>query len=77
VISEIYASAREKDNLGINGKILAEKVARYHPKVFYKAGEKEVVEFLKKEAKEGDIIFTMGAGNIFLWHKTILKTLKN
>jgi len=77
VISEIYASAREKDNLGINGKILAEKVARYHPKVFYKAGEKEVVEFLKKEAKEGDIIFTMGAGNIFLWHKTILKALKN
>lgn len=77
VISEIYASAREKDNLGISGKILAEKAARHHPKVFYKAGESEVVEFLKKEAKPGDIIFTMGAGNIFLWHKTILKALKN
>jgi UDP-N-acetylmuramate--alanine ligase len=77
VISEIYASAREKDNLGISGKILVEKVARHHPKVFYKAGEREIVEFLKKEARSGDIIFTMGAGNIFLWHKTILKALKN
>jgi len=77
VISEIYASAREKDNLGISGKILAEKIAKYHPKVFYKAGEEEVVEILKKETKAGDIIFTMGAGNIFLWHKTILKALKN
>jgi len=77
VISEIYASAREKDNLGTSGKILAEKVAKHHPKVFYKAGENEAVEFLKKEAKAGDIIFTMGAGNIFLWHKNILKALKN
>jgi len=77
VISEIYASAREKDNLGISGKVLAEKVAKHHFKVVYKAGEKEVVEFLKKETKTGDIIFTMGAGNIFLWHKTILKALKN
>jgi len=76
VISEIYASAREKDSLGINGKILTEEVAKHHPKVFYKVGEKEVVEFLKKEAKTGDVILTMGAGDIFLWHKNILKALK-
>lgn len=77
VITEIYASAREKDDLGISGKALAQETAKYHPRVFFQPGEKEVVDFLKTNAKSGDVIFTMGAGNIFLWHKNILKSLKH
>ncbi len=77
VITEIYASAREKDNLGMSGKLLAQEVSRHHPRVFYKKDEEEVVRFLEGEAQPGDIIFTIGAGNIFSWHKNILKSLKN
>ncbi|MGB9706668.1 MAG: UDP-N-acetylmuramate--L-alanine ligase [Microgenomates group bacterium] len=77
IITEIYASAREKDDLGINGKMLAEETAKHHPRVVYEPGEKGVVEFLRKETQPGDVIITMGAGSIFLWHKNILKSLKN
>ena len=34
-------------------------------------------EVFLKEVKPGDIIITMGAGDIFQWHKTILKSLKS
>lgn len=76
IITDVYASAREKDDLGMSGRLLAEETAKHHPKAIYKSGEKEVVEFLQKETKEGDVVLTMGAGDIFLWHKNILKSLK-
>lgn len=77
IITEVYASAREKDDLGVSGRLLAEETSQHHPQVVYQAGEKEVVEFLKEKTKEGDAIITMGAGDIFLWHKNILKSLKS
>ncbi|MGB9911173.1 MAG: UDP-N-acetylmuramate--L-alanine ligase [Microgenomates group bacterium] len=77
IISEIYASAREKDNLGITGKILAQEVAKNHPAVFFRPGLPEVIELLKKEVKKDDIIFTLGAGSIFSWGKNILKSLNS
>lgn len=77
IITEIYASAREKDDLGINGKMLAQEVSKYHPKVFYQAGEKEVINFLKRNVEKGDIVFTLGAGNLFLWHQNMLKSLRD
>ena len=56
---------------------LAEEALKFHSKVIYTPGEKEVIQFLKNEAKEGDVIFTMGAGDIFLWHQKILKKFLN
>lgn len=77
VISEIYASAREKDDLGISGEVLAKKTAKNHPAVFFKKGEEEVIDFLKNELKKNDIVLTLGAGSIFSWGKNILKSLKS
>lgn len=77
VITDIYSSARETETLGISGKLLAEETRKYHSSVVYQPGEKEIGEFLKKEAKVGDIIFTLGAGSIFQWHKSILKALED
>ncbi len=77
IITDIYASAREEKDPAVSGQLLAEEAAKYHSRVVYKAGEKEVIAFLKQEAKEGDIIFTIGAGDIFQWHKPILESLKN
>lgn len=76
VLTDIYASAREKDDLGMSGQLLAEETAKYHPRSVFRAGEKEVIDFLKQEAKENDLIITMGAGDIFQWHQNILNSLK-
>jgi len=76
VITDIYSSARETDTLGISGKLLAEETRKCHSNVVYKSSGKEVVEFLKNEAKPNDIIMTLGAGNIFQWHKSILEALR-
>lgn len=77
IITGVYASAREKDDLGVSGRLLAEETIKHHPRTVYQSGEKEVVAFLKEKAKGGDVIITMGAGDIFLWHKNILKSLKS
>ena len=76
VISDIYASAREKETLGVSSKKLSEETSKFNANTVYQKGEKEVVNYLKKTAVKGDIIITMGAGDIFLWHKTILNSLK-
>ena len=77
IITDVYASARETDTLGISSVLLAESAGKYHPRVMYKKGEKEVAAYLNRQANKGDIIITMGAGSIFLWHKTILDSLRN
>lgn len=76
VITDIYSSAREKETLGVSGEILAQEVSKYHPRAAYKPGEKEVSQFLTQTTRPGDIIFTMGAGDIFLWHKSILAAFR-
>ncbi len=75
-ITDIYASAREKDDCGISGKLLAQEVSKNHSSAVYMPGEPQVISFLEKEAKNGDIIITLGAGSIFQWHKNILKSLR-
>jgi UDP-N-acetylmuramate--alanine ligase len=77
VITDIYPSAREKADPTVSGEKLARVIKKYQSQVVYQKGEKEVVEFLGKEAKRGDIIFTLGAGDIFNWHKTIIKQLES
>lgn len=76
IITDIYSSARETDTLGISGKLLAEETRKYHSNVVYQPSEKEMVEFLKREARPNDIIMTLGAGSIFQWHKSILEALR-
>ena len=76
IITDIYASAREKYDPSISGKTLTKKISDAHSNASYKKGEKEVVEFLSQIAKPGDIIFTLGAGDVFLWHDKIIKNLK-
>lgn len=76
VVSDIYASAREKDDCGISGELLAQEVSKNHSFAVYMPGESQVISFLEKEAKNGDIIITLGAGSIFQWHKNILKSLR-
>ncbi len=76
ILTDIYASAREEPIPGVNSRLLTQEAQKFHPQAIYCPGKKEVVEYLAEQTKPGDIILTMGAGDIFLWHKEILKSLK-
>ena len=77
IITDIYASAREKKDSRISGRMLAQEINKLQANVVYKNGRKEVTEFMKLKAKKGDIIFTLGAGDIFNWHDKIIKNLSS
>lgn len=68
VLSEIYA-ARERNDIGISSRDLAEKI----PGSVYCETLPEVTEYLKTIVKEGDIVMTMGAGDIFRAGEALLK----
>lgn len=59
LLAPIYA-AREKNTIGISSRDLAEQVP--HAQAFDTF--EEIVAYLRKEAQSGDLILTMGAGNI-------------
>lgn len=60
IVAEIYA-AREKNDLGISSRDLCEKI----PGSIYCATLGEVKDQLEKLAQPGDLILTVGAGDIF------------
>lgn len=68
VLAEIYA-ARERNDIGISSRDLAEKI----PGSVYCETLPEVTEYLSQIVKEGDIVLTMGAGDIFRAGEALLK----
>ena len=58
--SEIYA-ARERNTSGISSMDLAEKI----PGAIYCATLPEVTACLREQIRPGDVVFTIGAGDIF------------
>lgn len=65
IIPEIYASAREKDTGEISSKDLVELTKKYHDNVRYIREPSESLEILQKEAKPGDVVMVMGAGEMW------------
>ena len=68
VLAEIYA-ARERNTTGISSKDLQEKI----PGSVYCETLPEVTAHLKQIAREGDVILTVGAGDIFRAGEAMLK----
>lgn len=62
-LMDIYA-ARETDTLGISGTDLANTVSRHHARVRYTPTAQEALDAVLADARPGDIIVTMGAGNV-------------
>ena len=60
VLAEIYA-ARERNTIGISSAHVAEKI----PGAVYCETLPEVTEYLRQNVREGDVVITMGAGDIF------------
>lgn len=60
ILSEIYA-ARERNTVGISSLDLAKQI----PGAVYCETLPEVTDQLRKNVREGDVVITMGAGDIF------------
>ncbi len=59
-LPDIYA-ARELNEFNVS----SEDLASYIPNAHYISDFKEIAESIKAEAAEGDVVITMGAGNVF------------
>lgn len=67
-IMDIYASARERNTLGMSGKLLAQEISKRHKHAFYIGGLNSAKSWMDETLKAGDVVMTMGAGNLYLLH---------
>jgi len=66
VVTDIYSPAGEARIEGVNARHLAELIARNsNPNVTYLPAKEEVLEFIWAKMKPGDLVLTMGAGDIW------------
>lgn len=64
LLLDIYA-ARETDTLGVSSELLSEEIKKYNPNSHYFESFDEAETFLLRECNDGDLIITMGAGDIY------------
>lgn len=63
VLADIYA-AREKDTLGISSRTLRDELIRSGKECFYFPTFDEIENFLLENCTDGDLLITMGAGDV-------------
>lgn len=73
--TDIYASARENDTLGIDGMTLIREIKKYHGNVIYTPRFEDVRRRVSSLCKSGDVVIFMGAGDIYMWEKKVCKAL--
>ena len=72
ILTHIYA-AREKFDGVTKPENLAEDIKKRGANAQYIDKFEDIAEFLKKNVKEGDIVFTMGAGDVVNINKLIVE----
>lgn len=72
VLAKIYA-ARETDTLGISSKDLCDKITELGKECVYIDSFEEIEKFLLKNCTNGDLLITMGAGDIVKVGENLLK----
>ncbi len=73
VIAPIYASAREEKDPSITPAVLAQEISKHQEKVYFVNNLKDLAPLIKKIIQKDDIIFTIGAGDIWKVGKKLLK----
>lgn len=72
VLADIYA-ARETDTLGISSKDLAEEIKKFGTDSNYFPSFEDIESFLKESCASGDLLITMGAGDVVNIGEDLLK----
>ncbi|MCM1253098.1 MAG: UDP-N-acetylmuramate--L-alanine ligase, partial [Clostridium sp.] len=63
ILADIYA-AREKDTLGISSQTLQEEIRNIGHECYYFSSFEEIENFVLKNCTSGDLLITMGAGDV-------------
>lgn len=77
IITDVYPS-REKPIEGVTGKLISETAQQYgHKNVIYVENKEDVTKKLKEITRAGDIVITMGAGDIYRFGEDFVKELES
>jgi UDP-N-acetylmuramate--alanine ligase len=77
IVTDVYP-AREEPIQGITGELIANAAKQFgHKEVYYIPDKKQVPAFLRNIFKSGDIIVTMGAGDIWKYGEEFMKQIKS
>ena len=71
ILADIYA-ARETDNLGVSSSDLCDKINERGGKAYYFPTFDEIEAFLLENCINGDVLITMGAGDVYKIGESIL-----
>ena len=71
ILADIYA-AREKNTYGISSKDLAEAIKVHNSNTNYFESFDEIENFILSQAEPGDMLITMGAGDIYFIGEALL-----
>ena len=72
VVADIYA-AREKDTGLINSSVLVERIKQRGGDAVYVGGFDEIKEYIRQNCSKGDLLITMGAGDVYLIGEDLVK----
>mgnify|MGYP004454772813 CR=1 FL=1 len=73
IVTDIYA-ARETNTYGVSSRDIVNKIDSLGRKAYYIPNFDDIVDFIKRNAKENDVIITQGAGTITkVGHKLVGK----
>ncbi len=72
VLADIYA-ARETDTLGVTSEALAEELREKGADAYYLPTFEEIEKFCLENCQKGDMLITMGAGDVVNIGETLLK----
>jgi len=76
ICTEIYP-AREKTIEGVSGEMIAETAKKFgHKNVYYEPDKTKIPELLKSIYRNGDIVITLGAGDIWKYGEKFIEILK-
>ena len=71
ILADIYA-AREKNTIGISSDDLRRKMEEMGSNACYLPSFDDIVSYLKENLQEGDLLITMGAGDVYLVGEKLL-----
>jgi UDP-N-acetylmuramate--alanine ligase len=76
ICTDVYP-AREKPIEGITGELIADAAKKFgHKNVYYEPDKTKVPDLLKKICKKGDIVITLGAGDIWKFGEKFVELIK-
>jgi UDP-N-acetylmuramate--alanine ligase len=77
IVTDVYP-AREQPIPGVSGEVIASAARQFgHKSVHYVQDKKEIPAYLMKIKKLGDIIITMGAGDIWKYGEEFISQLRS